>query len=161
MKSGLGAFAICCALALPAIAGDSNDLLRTLVRADIATLPPDAAVKRFTKFVALERSQPVPATLLLAGGDARQRLELRYERDAGGAPRFAQGMLRDAAADSEAQFRSFERLLRQKLGKPRYERRDDGPMPTIGWRLGKLEVALSQSQRWAEVAITHHAASNL
>ena len=154
-----------CAFALfapPSAASDSHDLLRTLLKPDIAKLAPEATIKRFTKLVVLERSQPFPGMLLLTGGDAQQRVELRYEPDAAsGAKRFAQGALRISAPDSEAQFRDFERVLRKKLGKPRYERRDDGPLPTIGWRLGKLEVALSQSSRWVEVSIVHHAASNL
>jgi hypothetical protein len=101
--------------------------------------------------------------LLLTGGDAEQRVELRYQADATGAQRFSQGALRISAPSSDAEYRSLERLLRTKLGKPRYERRDDGPLPTIGWRLGKLEVALSQAERWVEVTIANpdQAASNL
>jgi hypothetical protein len=161
MKSACRAVAIWCALCLPTVrvaAADANGLIRALVKPDLAALAPEAAIKRFAKLVPLERSQPYPGRLLLTGGDSQQGLELRYEPDATGTQHFAQAALRLSAADSDAQYRDVERLLRKKLGKPQYERRDDGPLPTLGWRLGTLEVALAQTAtrnvRLVEVSIT-------
>lgn len=155
-------------LPLTAAAVDSSSLLRTLLKPDLATLAPDAIIRRFAKLVPLERALPFPGQLILAGGDTQQRLEFQYVPDPAGKPRFAQAQARFRSTGPEVPFRDLERLLRKRLGEPRYERRDDGPLPTIGWRLGQLEVALSltelQNGPWVELSIMQprvQAASNL
>ena len=159
-SAAVGRVAIGCVLCLLAVrpaAGDANALVRALIKPDLATLSPDAVTKRFAKLVPLERAHPMPNMLLLAGGDMQQRLELRYEANDGGKQRFAHAMLRFLATDPEADHRALQQALRKKLGEPRYERRDDGPLPTVGWRLGRLEVALSHTEirgkPWMEVSV--------
>ena len=171
MKPGPGRMAIWCALwllPLTAAAADSSSLLRALLKPDLATLAPEAITRRFAKLLPLERALPFPGQLILAGGDTQQRLEFQYIPDSAGKPLFTQAQARFLATSAEAPFRDLERLLRKRLGEPRYERRDDGPLPTIGWRLGQLEVALSQTAirdaHWVELSIVKprvQAVSNL
>lgn len=171
MKPGFGRVAIWCALSLlplPAAAADSDSLLRALLKPDLAALAPAAVSRRFAKCLPLERAQPFPGQLILAGGDTQQRLEFLYTPDTAGKQRFARAEARFLATSQETPFRDLERGLRKRLGEPRYERRDDGPMPTIGWRLGQLEVSLSLTElrnaQWVELSIVKprvQAASNL
>ncbi|HKU43453.1 MAG TPA: hypothetical protein VJR89_35065 [Polyangiales bacterium] len=162
MERALLVAAVCTALSATVVRGQEprNAWLAVLLERDATSWTPAVARKRFAKLVALETARPTPQLLILAGGDLRQRVELACAPSSDDAhaersfrcSRIALRVVAETNAEAGAVHRSLERQLRAKLGEPRYVRRDDGPLPNIGWQRARVEVSLSeQSQTVGEL----------
>lgn len=157
MERALLVAAVCTMIVIGAAASAQsahNAWLAALLAQDVTSWTPAMARKRLAKLGPLERAQPTPQLLILAGGDAQQRVELGCRPNGAHAVadpersfRCSQVLLRIAAATSAEAERVHGELaeqLRATLGEPRYVRRDDGPLPSIGWQRSRVEVSLSE-----------------
>jgi hypothetical protein len=112
-------------------------------------VPLAAAAKRFAAIATLTRESPAPEVVLLAGsGPGVRRLEVGYTEDARGRWVFSQATMLLAPSppdDLAALHRQLESALRKKLGKPKFTKKGDAPLPQMGWKLGgRVELWLEE-----------------
>lgn len=112
-------------------------------------VPLAGAAKRFAPIATLVRETPAPEVVLMAGsGPGVRRLEIGYTEDARGKWIFSQAtvLLAPSPPDDLAGLHSqLESALRKKLGKPKFTKKGDAPLPQMGWRLsGRVELWLGE-----------------
>jgi hypothetical protein len=112
-------------------------------------VPLAGAAKRFAAIATLTRETPAPEVVLMAGsGPGVRRMEIGYSEDAHGKWVFSQATVLLAPSppdDVAALHKQLEGALRKKLGKPKFTKKDDAPLPQIGWKLsGRVELWLGE-----------------
>ena len=90
-----------------------------------------------------------PEVVLMAGSaPGIRRMEIAYTEDARGKWIFSQItvlLIPSPAEDIPALHRRLEVALRKKLGKPKFTKRDEAPLPSMGWKLkGTVEFWLGE-----------------
>lgn len=98
------------------------------------------ASTRFASIATLTRETPTPDEIWMAGsGPAVRRLEVGYSRDATGKWIFSYAMVLLAPSPPEdvtALHGQVVSALRKKLGKPKFTKKGEDPLPQMGWKLG-------------------------
>ena len=85
---------------------------------------------------------------MVGSGPGVRRIEIAYVEDAKGRWTFSQATVLLAPAppdDVSVLFKQLETTLGKKLGKPRFTKRGDAPLPQIAWKLrGRIELWLAE-----------------